>query len=148
MLCRATDTLVAPSLFYSPQKRRKTQVQIDFARRKNNFEWYFMLKVLIKDWKLSTSCFMSTYSLKGGVLYLVFCPRARSKTFLQCFALEQRESVLKTEGLLTFYFFMSILWGFFSKSGNAIVASNWELLTAHSNQEARKVGRIVMNSKL
>ena len=29
---------------------------------------------------------------QGGVLYLVFCPRTRPKTFLQCFALEQRES--------------------------------------------------------
>ena len=29
---------------------------------------------------------------EGGVLYLVFCPRTRPKTFLQCFALEQRES--------------------------------------------------------
>ena len=33
--------------------------------------------------------------IQGGVLYLVFCPRTRSKTFLQCFALEQRESKAK-----------------------------------------------------
>ena len=33
---------------------------------------------------------------KGGVLYLVFRPyRTRAKTFLQCFALEQRESKAK-----------------------------------------------------
>jgi hypothetical protein len=29
------------------------------------------------------------------VLYLVFCPRTRPETFLQCFALEQRESKAK-----------------------------------------------------
>ena len=27
---------------------------------------------------------------QGGVLYLVFCPRTRPKTFLQCFALDSR----------------------------------------------------------
>ena len=32
---------------------------------------------------------------KGGVLYLVFCPRTRPKTSLQCFASEQRESKAK-----------------------------------------------------
>ena len=33
---------------------------------------------------------------RGGVLYLVFFrPRTRPKTFLQCFALQQRESKAK-----------------------------------------------------
>ena len=33
--------------------------------------------------------------LKEGHCILFFCPRTRPKTFLQCFALEQRESKAK-----------------------------------------------------
>ena len=33
--------------------------------------------------------------LKDGHCILFFCPRTRPKTFLQCFALEQRESKAK-----------------------------------------------------
>ena len=38
---------------------------------------------------------MAVDKFKGGVLYLVFRPRTRPKTFLQCFSLEQRESKAK-----------------------------------------------------
>ena len=34
-------------------------------------------------------------SLKEGHCILCFCPRTRPKTFLQCFAVEQRESKAK-----------------------------------------------------
>ena len=52
---------------------------------------------------LSFSCAKNTvvsyqtkYVCNGGVLYLLFCrSRTRPKTFLQCFALEQRESKAK-----------------------------------------------------
>ena len=33
--------------------------------------------------------------MEGGILNLFFCPKTRSKTFLHCFALKQRESKAK-----------------------------------------------------
>ena len=34
---------------------------------------------------------MEFVEILGGALYLIFRPRSRPKTFLQCFALEQRK---------------------------------------------------------